>query len=388
MDARKGVAGVVVMTAMMAGIVEGAGGEDAAADRYRVYIGTYTSRGSKGIYRAILDVKDGSLWQEGVTEGVVNPSFLAIHPDGRHLYSVAEIESFEGRKGGGVAAFAVEPDGSLTLLNKESSGGAGPCHLVVDRAGKNVLVANYGGGSVAALPIESDGRLRKLSSFVQHAGKSVHPGRQEGPHAHSINVDAAGAIAVAADLGLDKVLIYRFDADQGKLSPNDPPHAAVEPGSGPRHFAFHPGGKFAYVINELASTVTAFAYDPAKGELRPLQTISTLPEGESVDNTTAEVVAHPSGKFLYGSNRGHDSIAIFRIDPSTGKLTPAGHQKTGGKTPRNFALDPSGRFLLAANQDTGTVVVFRIDPDTGALSPTGGEVSVPMPVCVRFLPLR
>ncbi|HJS09091.1 MAG TPA: lactonase family protein, partial [Pirellulales bacterium] len=249
-----------------------------------------------------------------------------------------------------------------------------------------VLVANYGGGSVAVLPIDKDGRLRPASSFVQHKGSSVNPKRQEAPHAHSINVDPAGAFAVVADLGLDKVLVYRFDAAAGTLTANDPPHATVSPGAGPRHFAFHPSGRFAYVINEMNSTVTAFAYDAKKGTLSEIDTKSTLP-GPQQGNSTAEVQVHPSGKFLYGSNRGHNSLAIFRIDEKTGALTAAGHQLTGGRTPRNFGIDPTGKFVLAANQGSDSVVVFRVDQETGKLEETGQSIKVPTPVCVKFLPV-
>jgi 6-phosphogluconolactonase len=248
-----------------------------------------------------------------------------------------------------------------------------------------VLVANYGGGSVSVLPIQSDGRLGPATGFVQHEGSSVNPRRQERPHAHSMNLDAANRFAFAADLGLDKVLVYRFDANRGTIVPNDPPAATVAPGSGPRHFAFHPRGRNAYVINEMTSTVTAFRYDAGRGRLTELHTISTLPQGFTGNNSTAEVQVHPSGRFLYGSNRGHDSIAIFSIDSDTGRLTQVGHQPTGGRTPRNFGIDPTGVYLLAANQESSTVTVFRIDPRTGRLTPTGQTVNVPVPVCVKMM---
>jgi 6-phosphogluconolactonase len=254
------------------------------------------------------------------------------------------------------------------------------------RPAKNLLVANYDGGSVAVLPIQTDGKLSPLSSFIQHHGTSVDKSRQEGPHAHSINLDAANHFAAVADLGLDKVLIYRFDAEDGKLAPNSPPSVSVKPGSGPRHFAFHPTGRYAYVINEMKSTVTAFSYDAKSGTLKELQTISTIPEQFKDETSTAEVQVHPSGKFLYGSNRGHDSIAVFKIDESTGMLTAVDRTPTQGKTPRNFGIDPSGNFLLAANQDSDTVVVFRIDTQTGKLTPTGQKLEAPRPVCVKFVP--
>jgi 6-phosphogluconolactonase len=358
-------------------------------DRLMVYVGTYTRPGgSKGIYRFEMDPATGKLTSAGAPAECVSPSFLAIHPNHRFLYAVDEISDFQGQKAGAISAFAIDPTtGALTHLNQASSKGDGPCHLVVDRSGKVVLVANYGGGSVAALPIRADGRVGEATSFIQHAGPVADPQRQGGPHGHSINVDAANRFAFAADLGLDKILVYRLDPEKGTLTPNNPPYAEIAPRSGPRHFAFHPSGRFAYVINEISLTVTAFAYDPATGTLRTLQTVPTVPPGDHKGYSTAEVQVHPSGKFLYGSNRGHDSIAMFRIDPNTGMLSPLGTQPSGGKTPRNFGIDPSGKFLLAAHQDSNDIVVFRIDAESGKLTPTGERVEVPMPVCVKFLPL-
>ncbi len=357
------------------------------AGKIAVYVGTYTGAKSEGIYRFELDLSTGAASAPTVAAKVTNPSFLAIHPGGKHLYSVGEIGDFGGKKTGAVNSFAIEPDGSLKLLNQQSSEGSGPCHLVVDQAGKNVLVANYGGGSIACLPIKQDGSLDKASSAIQHKGSSVDKGRQSAPHAHSINLDAANRFAFAADLGLDKVLIYRFDPAKGLLTPNDPPAGVVAPGSGPRHFAFHPSGRFAYVINEMAMTVTAFSYDAEKGALAEIQTITTLPVQKQRGHSTAEIVCSPDGKFVYGSNRGHDTIAIFAVDGATGKLTAAGHEPTQGKTPRNFAIDPTGAFLLAENQGSGTIVIFKRDAATGKLTATGNVVQVGSPVCVRFLPL-
>lgn len=353
----------------------------------RLYVGTYSTAGSQGIYTLELDLATGALSAPVLAGESRDPSFVALHPNGRFLYAVNELENFQGARSGAVSAFALDRvTGRLQFLNQQPSGGAAPCYIVADRAGKHVLVANYTGGSVAVLPIGADGRLGAATAFVQHQGNSVNRQRQEGPHGHSINLDRANRFALAADLGLDKILVYRYDAAQGTLTPNDPPSASLAPGAGPRHLAFHPDGRYAYVINEIASTVTAFAYDPERGTLANLQTVSTVPEGAPASNSTAEVVVHPSGKFLYGSNRGHDSIAIFTIDPATGRLTPAGHQPTGGKTPRNFWVDPTGAFLLAENQQSNTIVVFRIDPQTGALQPTGQSASVPSPVCIRMLP--
>jgi 6-phosphogluconolactonase len=351
-----------------------------------VYVGTHSAGGkSKGIYRCDLTLDDGQLSEPVAVAETVNPTFLALHPSGRFLYAVSEVADMDGKKTGGVAAFSLDPaNGNLTALNKQPSGGAGPCHVVVDRAGRHVLVANYVSGSASVIAIENGGKLGKQTGHVQHHGAGPDPRRQDAPHAHSINLDAANKFAVVCDLGLDLVAMYHYDAAAGTLAACDPPGAKVAPASGPRHFAFHPDGKHAYVINEMASTVTAFDYDPTSGRLTELQTISTLPSNFQRSNTTAEVQVHPSGKFLYGSNRGHNSIAVFQID-ATGRLAPAGHQGSNIKTPRNFGIDPTGRYLIVANQDGDSLVVFRIDSDQGGLEPTGSMPSVPRPMCVKFL---
>jgi 6-phosphogluconolactonase len=326
---------------------------------------------------------------DGVAGETKNPSFLALHPDRRFLYAVGEIGDFAGKRTGAVSAFRIEPaTGRLQMLNQESSGGAGPCHLTVDRSGRNVLVVNYGGGSVSVLPIREAGSLGPATAFVQHRGSSVNPRRQQGPHAHSINLDAANRFAFVADLGLDKIMVYRFDPAAGTLTANEPAWASVAPGSGPRHFAFHPSGQFAYVINEISSTLTAFRYDASRGSLSELQTVSSLPAGPVEGNSTAEIQVHPSGKFVYGSNRGHNSIAVFAVDGGAGRLTLVEHESTQGKAPRNFGIDPTGQFLLACNQDSHTIVGFRIDQQTGALTPTGQKLDVPSPVCVKFTGLE
>lgn len=361
---------------------------EAEAAMYRVYFGTYTGKDSRGIYMATFDANTGKLGTPELAGEATNPSFLAIHPTRKFLYAVGEIANFEGQKTGGVSAFAIDPaTGKLALLNQQSSQGAGPCHVTLDKTGMTALVANYSGGSIASLPISPDGKLQPAVSAIQHTGKSVNAKRQEAPHAHSINLDPDNHFAVAADLGLDKVLVYRFDPLKHTLTPNDPPAGTVTPGSGPRHFAFHPSGKFAYVINEIANTVTAFAYDAKAGTLTETQTISTLPENFTGTSHTAEVVVHPSGKFLYGSNRGHDSLAMFQIDGVTGKLTARGQVSTGGKTPRNFNVDPTGNWVLAANQGTNNVVVLRVDPQVGGLTATEQGQPVPAPVCIRFVVL-
>jgi 6-phosphogluconolactonase len=352
-----------------------------------VFIGTYTGPKSKGIYRFEMDPDNGKLSGGTLVAETVNPSFLAVHPTKRFLYAVNEIDNFEGKKAGSVSAFGLDAKtGELKAINRESTVGDGPCHLIVDRSGKNVLVANYGGGSVCVLPIKEDGRVAAATTFIQHKGSGGDPARQEAAHAHSMNVDAANKFVVAADLGLDKLFVYKFDAEAGTLKPNDPAFVEIGPGTGPRHFAFHPTEPYAYVINELKSTVTAMTYDAEKGVLKPFQSISTLPKGGfKGDTSTAEVQVHPSGKFLYGSNRGQNSIVAYSIDPKTGKLTYIANQGAGVNVPRNFGIDPSGRFMMVANQAGDSVIVFRIDPETGKLTPTGFKVEVGSPVCVKFV---
>lgn len=361
------------------------------ADPMYIYVGTYTrslphvQAKSEGIYRLAMDPASGALSHAGKTTGVENPSYLTLHPNGNYLYAANEVGDFGGKSSGAVSAFAIDrATGSLTFLNQEPTDGAAPCHLMVDGTGRYLLTANYSGGSVAVHPIGSDGSLGKMSDFVQHVGTSVNPQRQKEPHAHSITLSADNRFAYAADLGLDRVLIYAFNADQGKITPAAQPWVRVHPGAGPRHFDFHPNGRYAYVINELDSTITTFACDAAGGGLIELQSLPTLPAAFEGRSHCADVHVHPSGNFVYGSNRGHDSIAIFAIDPNSGLLTAVGHESTQGKIPRNFVIDPTGTFLLAANQNTDNVVVFRIDQSSGKLAPTGDSLDVPTPVCLKF----
>jgi 6-phosphogluconolactonase len=347
-----------------------------------MYIGTYTRAPSKGIYAYRLGA-NGELTPvaaDGLAVETEHPSFLAVHPNQRFVYAVNELD----RDAGGVSAFAIDRgSGRLTLLNRVSSHGGSPCHVSIDASGKWLFVANYGGGSVAAFPLQQDGKLGEASTVIQHAGSSVNKARQSGPHGHAVTVSPDNRFVLAADLGLDRVFTYRVDSTSG-LGQKNPQVTSIAPGSGPRHLAFRPDGRFVYVLNEMFSNVVAFRYDAARGTLAELQTRSTLPEGFSGDNSGAEIAVHPNGRFLYASNRGHDSIAQFGIDPENGTLTPAGHTLTQGKTPRGFAIDPSGRFLIAANQNSSTVVVFRIDQQTGALTPAGTVLQVPSPVSVAF----
>jgi 6-phosphogluconolactonase len=357
------------------------------AQRYWLYVGTYTSGKSKGIYLYEWST-DGKLQSRGLAAESTNPSFLAIHPSSKYLYAVGEVGQLDGKRTGGVRAFALDPaTGKLTFLNQQPSGGAGPCHLIVDRVGKHVLVANYSGGTAAVLPIEDKGQLREASCVVQHQGKSVNPKRQEAPHPHSVNLDPSGRFAFVADLGLDRVYVYQYDAEHGQLRPHNPPYASVAPGAGPRHFAFHPSGKFAYVINELANTVTAFSWDSHRGVLTEIQTISTLPKDYTGTSYTAEILVHPNGEWLFGSNRGHDSLAVFHVDTSSGKLDLVGHASKGIRWPRNFNIDPSGQFVLVASERGDNIVVFELNSKTGALSPVAIEEGVPTPVCLKFVPV-
>jgi 6-phosphogluconolactonase len=355
-------------------------------EKMLVYIGTYTGPKSKGIYLYELTMKDGSLRPLGLAAETASPSFLAIHPNKKFLYAVGEVANFQGKSAGAVSAFAIQEDGKLRPLNSQTSGGGGPCHLSVDSTGQNVLLANYGGGSVEVVPIAPDGSLKTPSAFIQHHGSSADKSRQGEPHAHSINLDKSNKFAVAADLGTDELFVYRFDAAKGSLNPNQPPSTKLKPASGPRHFAFHPSNRYAYAINELNCTLSAMQFDAVQGTLTEIQNISTLGATPFQRGfSTAEVQVHPTGRFVYGSNRGHDSIVGFRVNEADGKLTYLENESTQGKTPRNFGIDPTGQYLIAANQGSDSLVVFRIHPASGDLHPTGIKVEAPTPVCVKFL---
>lgn len=360
-------------------------------DHY-VYVGTYTTRlghvdgKAEGIYTYRFEGASGKLTQIGLTPGVVNPSFLTTDPQQRYLYAVSEVKEYNGQSGGAIYAYAIDrSSGALTYLNEQPTRGTDPCHLSVDATGNYVLVANYSGGSVIIYPIQRDGRLGDASDFVQHAGSSINPRRQEGPHAHSFMIAPDNRFAYAPDLGMDKVMIYRLDLANGKLLTGEQLWVRTAPGGGPRHFDFHPSRKFAYSNLEIGNQVTVFAYDESRGTLFELQTVPTIPSDWQGTSHTADLHVHASGKFLYCSNRGHDSIAIFAIDQSTGKLTLLGCESTQGRTPRNFAIDPSGSWLLAANQDSSTIASYRIDLQSGRLTPTGQLTAAPTPVCLKFV---
>ena len=345
-----------------------------------LYIGTYTDGTSKGIYRAVFDPATGQLTTPMLAVEAVNPSFLARHPARPVLYAVSETSSGPG-KAGAVVAFAIRADGSLEKINEQSSGGSDPCYVSVTKSGSHLLVANYG-GSVASFPIRADGGLEPAASVIRHEGSSV-TARQKGPHAHSIVPAPAGRFAVAADLGIDRVLVYELNGQSGKLAAAAPQPAPSRPGAGPRHVAFHPAGDALYAINELVSNISTYAWDGARGTLTERAVASTLPDGFTGTNTTAEVAVHPGGAFVYGSNRGHDSIAVFRVNADR-TLTRTSVAATGGQGPRHFSIDPSGRYLLAANQRSNSISVFRIDQVTGALSDSGARIAIGSPVCLRF----
>jgi 6-phosphogluconolactonase len=382
----------VVLAALLLALCSSAAAQKRTPNKpYLVYVGTYTTKtDSKGIYAYTFDPGTGKLSSLGVAAESEDPSFLAVHPDGKYLYAVNEIDHFGAQKSGAISAFSIDPkSGKLTLLNQAATQGGGPCHISLDKTGQNVLVANYDGGSVAVFPVREDGSVGPASTFVQHSGSGPDKERQEGPHAHWIGTSPDNRFALAADLGLDEVLIYRFNGAKGTLAPANPPYAKLDPGSGPRHITFHPNGKFAYALAEMENSVTAFAYKASNGSLATLQTVSalsTLRKEYKGPKEAAEIAVHPNGKFLYVSNRaGIDTISAFSIDPAKGTVHLKSEYPTMGKTPRNFAIDPTGKFLLAANQESNNIVTFRVDVTTGALTPTGDIAEAPAPVCITFV---
>jgi 6-phosphogluconolactonase len=357
--------------------------------RIRVYVRTYTDGASRGIYLLEFDASSGKWTSEPVLAAASeNPSFLALHPSGRYLYAVNELRSFQGKATGAVSAFTVDAaTGRLTLLDQQPSEGTDPCHLVVDAGGRNVLVANYTSGTVAVLPLSTDGRLRPASGVRRVAGSGPDTARQAGPHAHMVALDGSERYVLWADLGADRVRVDRFDRTAGRLEANDPDSVGIQPGSGPRHLAWHPSRRTLYLLNELKSDVSALRFDGGRGVLEIFQTVPARAAGAAGRSSAAEIAVSPDGRFLYTSNRGDDNIAVFAIDGASQGLTAAGHVPTGGRTPRSFAIDPSGRWLIAANQDSDSLVVFRLDPATGLPAAIGPPLAVPKPVCVLFAPL-
>jgi 6-phosphogluconolactonase len=350
------------------------------------YVGTYSNDPQVGIRRLRLDLDTGRLEAAGATAPVDNPFFLVVDAARHRLFATTGPDETHAGPDGGIVSFAIDPaSGDLTRLSQQPSRGAMPCYLAVDRGGRNVLVANYTSGSVAVLPVDGTGRLGAATGAVQHHGSSVDPGRQEGPHVHSIVLDPAERFAFAADLGTDQIVAYRFDATAGSLAAADPPGPRVQAGAGPRHLAFHPNGRFAYLVNELDNTAVVFGYDPARGVLDLVQTISMLPAGHEGTSYGADLEILPSGDFLYASNREHNSIVAYAIEPGSGRLRLVDHQESPA-WPWNLAVAPGSRFLLAACQQADCVAAFRIDPQTGRLTPTGQQVEVPKAVCVQFGP--
>lgn len=362
------------------------GGRAEKSTERSIYVGTYTNATSRGIHLLRFDTATGRLKLVGLAAESVNPSYLAIAPGGRYLCAVNEVGNLNGQPVGGLTSFAISPqDGMLRQLNQVSSGGASPCYVTVDPAGHHVLAANYSAGNLIVVPMGKDGLLGPASDFKQHRGSGGNLERQSGPRAHCVRFSPDRRFVFAVDLGIDKVMIYRWDPKQGRLDPNNPGEFRTRAGAGPRHIDFHPNGRFAGVINELDSTFISCAWDAGSGGLRELQTVSTLPDGFTGTNYCADVHFHPTGRFVYGSNRGHDSIVIWRVDGRTGRLELVGHESTGGRNPRNFVIDPTGRWLLAANQASDSIFVFRIDQKTGGLSRVGEPVNISMPVCLKFL---
>jgi 6-phosphogluconolactonase len=379
----------ILLASLVCAAVQGGGKvNNSAPDHLFVYIGTAVYEGgspTNDIYLANLNLTSGELTPLGIAGHAVNPGFIAIHPNRKFLYTTSEYGNYQGKKSGAVNAFSIDRQtGRLHLLNTVASGAPNPSFVALDKTSRYAAVSNYYGG-VAVFPIEQDGKLGAVSSYMQETGSSVNRERQDAPHAHSVNFSPDNRFTIAADLGLDKLLVYRFDASTGKLSPNEFPFAKFEPGSGPRHFAFAPNGKFVYVINELQSTLTVLTYDPATARMHPIESVSTLPSDFHGPKSGAEVEVSSSGKFVYTSNRGHDSITVFAIKPDDGTVSAIQHESTQGKTPRNFEIDPTGRYLLVGDQDSDKVVVFRVDSQTGRLSPTGHSLAATAPVCIKFM---
>jgi 6-phosphogluconolactonase len=377
------VRAILISTAALAAMALPGAAAPPAESQYIAYVGTYTRPNrSKGIYAYKFDAKTGKFTSIGVAAETPNPSFVVVHPNGKFVFAANEGNPPT------VSAFAVEAGtGMLKPLNSVNSKGSGPCHLAIDRTGKWLFVANYNSGSAASFPIAADGSLGEAVSVVQHAGSSANPQRQRGPHAHEVVVSSDNKFVFVPDLGLDKVMIYKFDPAKGSLTANEPDSAKIAPGSGPRHLAFAPNGKFVYLMTEMTSSVVAFSYDVKQGSFKEMQTYPAVPADFTGQKSGAEIAVHPNGKFLYASNRNHNSITEFTID-AKGALALAGNVPSQGKTPRHFAIDPTGAFLIVENQDTDNVVVFKIDQKTGALTPTGDVLEVSQPVAVAFLPVK
>jgi len=351
-----------------------------------MYVGTYTEGTSKGIYAYRLDSKTGKLASLGLVAETPDPTFVALHPSGKFLYAVNEVTSYQGKKAGSVTSYSVDhATGKLTQLNQVSTQSPGPCHLIVDATGKTLMVANYFGGSFTSFAIASDGKLGEAASFIQLQGSGVNKDRQSAPHGHSVNLPKSNKFMLGADLGTDKIMIFNLDAPNGKITPHDPPSASVKPGSGPRHLVIAPDQKHVYVLNEMGSSVSTFTYDPATAAMKLIDDVSALPADFKGESTGAEIAIDTAGKFVYSSNRGHDSIAVFAVDKGSGKLSLIQNQSTGGSQPRSFILDPSGNYLIAGNQKTNTMTTFKVDKSSGKLTATGDKYDLGAPVTFVFL---
>jgi 6-phosphogluconolactonase len=369
-----------------AGLSIALGASYSAASDDLVFFGTHAVGPGRGLSVAHFDSETGLLTKPQLVAEAAAPAFFVLHPDGRHLYACNSNDFARGFTGETISAFSIDPQtGQLTFINQQSSGGADPSYITLDATNRYVLNANYKGGSVAAIKLNPDGSLGERTATIQHEGRGVDPKRQTQPYAHSVRLDPTNRFALVADLGLDKLFVYRLNAQDGSLTPNDPPFAKVTPGAGPRHLAFHPKGRYVYLINEMASTIVAFAWDSKRGALTERQTLSTLPEGFQGTSHCAEILVHPNGKYVYGSNRGHDSLAVFAIDPPTGQLRLIEHVPTQGRSPRNFAFDPSARWIIVTNHGSDNAMVFRVDRKTGRLTPQGQPVDIVNPFGIGFL---
>lgn len=355
---------------------------------FLVYVGTYTGTGSEGIYLYRFNSNDGHLTPIGLAAKSVNPSYLVIDENRKFLYAVNETNDFEGNNSGALSVFSINREsGGLTLLQQTSSQGAAPCHLSIDPHGRHLMVANYSGGSSAIFPITANGQLGATTAFVQQVGSSVDPQRQKGPHAHSIQATADNRFVTVTDLGTDKVMVYPFDAERGELDTAHSTHATLPPGSGPRHLAYSRDGNTVYVLNELTSNVVVFSWDARSASLEPRQTVPVLPNRYTGVNNAAEILVDAGGRFLYVSNRGDDSIGLFRIESPDGRLTPVDWFPSGGRGPRHMELDPTGKWLMVANQYTDNLSIFKIEPSSGRLTLSRKIQKVPVPVCIRFIPV-
>lgn len=397
MKLRRNFTRILILIISLSSSTVFAAARPAQKGEYILFVGTYTEENStsKGIYSYQYDAQTGKVTALGLAAETTNPSWVTIHPNGRFVYAANEIGNYKGLKDGGLSAFSIDrdkdgrPTGKLTFLNEVPTHGTDPCYVTVDKTGKYVLVANYNDASLAVIRIEEDGSLGVGSNVIFHTGHSANPQRQRSAHVHSVDLSPDNRFAYVDDLGIDGLLVYKFDDSKGTLTSNGPKYATFDPGAGPRHFALHPSEKFAYVVSEMQGTVTAFSNDPATATLQRLQTISTLPQDFKGEIEDAEIEIHPSGKFLYASNRGDgNSIAVFSIDADNGTLTSIEYVPTQGKTPRSFAIDPTGTLLFVANQGSNNIVVFGIDQKTGHLTPTGQVLDGASPVCLKFLKIE